>query len=447
MCRFGLVFLFVVIVGSAVAANARMPQPSCPPPPSTFDLIQRGIFEQHGCTASYCHGDSAQAGLDLRAPDAYDSLLRPGDPENDVVVPGHPEESLLWLKLAAKTLRLRGVPGAPMPIGRLPISPDELQGVQLWIAAGAPKDGFVAGVSTLIDACPSNVSTDEGIPPPCRPHEAGLMLPELIPDPPTDIRILYKNSHRLIEFTTAVANDGTGPLIVQAGSAPTGPGESIDALQVILKADGSKCSRPAGQIMYEVDGYKWAYGSFADFELRKDDPVNGPVVIRQSKSAFCLLDTDPVQASQNLPHQFDAHCEDNIGRMGISSGYKDLYSRVLPAQWLDLDADPSTHVEPGQYYLVNVVDPSKTLLEADANAAPNSSYTRVTVTLPDLNPPAVAPTPSPPSAVSTPAWPRPPHVIRTPKAPHPPRPPHAPRAPHPTRSPRSPHPSAHPAAP
>jgi hypothetical protein len=443
-----LIMLGVALVSASAGAGAAAAQDNCAAPTSTYDLIQRGIFEVHGCTMSYCHGDNAQEGLDLRAPQSYANLFPeaedPSEAEEEEdyeqVEPGHPEESFLWLKLAAKTLRLSGVPGAPMPIGRLPISKDELEGVRLWIMAGAPKTGFVSGVSDLIQPCAPSQPNDPSIPPPCGSNEAELVLPDLTVDPPKDIRVMYRGGHRVIEFSTAIANLGDGPLIVQAGSQPTGPGQSLNAVQIILKEDGTQCSRPAGQIMYRVDAYKWAYGNMADFELRKDNPQTGPVVARASKSAFCLLDSDPVDPRGYAPHQFEAHCEDTIGRMGISSGYKDLYSRVYPAQWLDLDADPSTHIGRGTYYLVNVVDPTNTLLESNNSRVDNTSYTRVSVTLPEPDHVVVA-TPRPvPSR----------HPARTPRTVPPRHPTRAPRPtppPHPVRTPASTGAVQHPAHP
>ncbi|MFQ5667577.1 MAG: lysyl oxidase family protein [Candidatus Binatia bacterium] len=382
----------VVVLGCILATGAAAQNARCQPPASTYELIQHGIFERHGCTQSYCHGASRQEGLDLRANVSYENLLHEELAENGVrdkgsdglelVNPGRPNQSLLWLTLAAKTLRLRGVPSAPMPIDGLPLTRDELEGVRLWILAGAPANGFVGGVSDLIDACPPPARAGE-LPPPCNVNDPSLLLPDLAPDPPRDIRVRYRGGHRVIEFTTAVANIGDGPLVVQAASRPTGPGESLNAVQILDRADGSKCSRPAGAILFEFEGKHWAYGNMAGFELRVGDPATGPVLARSSKTAFCLLDTDPIRASEDLPHQFEAHCEDDIGRMGVSVGYKDVYHRVHPGQWIDLDADPTTPVEPGNYYLVNVIDPNKTLLEVDSSREANASYTRVSIRLPE----------------------------------------------------------------
>jgi hypothetical protein len=461
-----------LIIGTT-AASIGSAQQTCPTPASSFERIQRGIFEPR-CNQGYCHGSAARGGLDLRADVAYANLLREHDAdaaepsdELEPVDPGHADESLLWLKLAAKTLGRKHVPGDPMPIGGLALSPDELEGIRLWIEAGAPETGIVDGVADLVSPCVTTSPDDATVPPPCDPRDRDLLLPDLVVDPPSDISVISKNDHRWIEFTTAVGNAGNGPLIVQAATPPTAAGQVVDAVQIIQRADGSQCSHPAGVITYKSSGGHWAYQAFASFEVRKDDPLNGPVVARADKSAFCLLDTTPFRGSEGNPHQFEAHCEDAIGRMGISVGYKDVYDRVYPEQWIDLDTDPNTTVPAGTYYLVNLTNPGSTLLEVDSSREDNLNYIRVAVRFDDPQAPAVVPTrtprlphspptlptrtprlphtrPAPPSPTPTPTLeppptPQPSPTMRGPHAPHRPReaatarPRHEPR---PTRTPR-----------
>ena len=422
-----------------VAARAGAQPASCAAPSSTYGLIQSGIFEQHGCTQTFCHGSAARGGLDLRANVSYDNLVHE---QSDEVVPGQPDQSLLYLKLAAKTLNLKGVPGAPMPVSALALSPDELEGIRLWILAGASQTGIVSGVADLIDACPqSSPLATEPLPPPCGANESDLLLPNLVEDPPSEISVVLHSGHRWIEFTSGVANEGDGPLIVRAAATPTRPGQVLNAVQIIMRLDGTQCARPAGTIQFQGNGGHWAYGNFASYELRRDDPLTGDVVARSSKSAYCLLDTNTLRASANLPHQFDAHCEDNIGVMGISVGYKDVYDRVYPNQWIDLDNDPAISIPPGTYYLINTANPSNILLENEHGPQDNAAYTRVTVRLRDPNDPnSSAPAAHQPVAhTHTPAHTRPaPHT----HAPHSQAPahnqpaspsahaPHAPHAPH-----------------
>ena len=456
MSRRGL--LVGLVLGVVVAVPGIAQEGPCTAPPSTFELIQTRIFNR-GCTQSYCHGDARVAGLDLRAGAAYDSLLpaqRSGPYTGEhynFVEPGRPGESSLWLTLAKKTLELPDVLGAAMPIGGAPLSEDELEGIRLWIMAGAPRTGTVNGVASLIPACPSPTPTDAGqLPPPCRATDRNLLLPDLVTDPPQNVRVLYQGGRRVISFTTAVGNTGQGPLIVQPAARPTAAGQSLDAVQIIHRADGSKCTRPAGAVTYESDGKKWAYADLVLFELRKGHPFTGEVVARRNKDYYCLLDTDRIRGFTGYPRQYEAHCEDDIGRMGISVGYKDLYHRVHPGQWIDLDADPGTSIPTGAYYLVNVADPLNDLAETNGERAANSGYVRVNVNLPDIRPrtPAPLPTATPTATARRPvptARVRLPRPTRVPRPPRPPRPTRVPRPGAPTATPAVPPPPPTPTAP
>ena len=130
---------------------------------STFDLIQKAVFENRGCTSSFCHDASASGGLDLRAGVAYDNLVSrpvltvpPGTITGLMrVVPGQKDQSLLYINLAAATLPGQWqAPLRPMPQGGLaPLSINELEAVREWIEGGAPRDGVVRGTGELLDAC------------------------------------------------------------------------------------------------------------------------------------------------------------------------------------------------------------------------------------------------------------------------------------------------------
>jgi cysteine-rich repeat protein len=129
---------------------------------ATYDLIQHAVFETYGCTSGACHGSGQAGGLDLRAAHAYESLIDvPSvvDPARNRIEPGDPQHSVLFLKLAAKTLPDQypadelGV-GSPMPTGPVPgLTPDELEAVRRWIYGAAPRTGTVAGVADLLHGC------------------------------------------------------------------------------------------------------------------------------------------------------------------------------------------------------------------------------------------------------------------------------------------------------
>lgn len=135
---------------------------SCTAFPTIYDLIQQAVFESYGCTAGACHG-SAQAGsLDLRAAVSRERLIDvPSivDPARKRIEPGDAERSVLFLKLAAKTLPEQypadelGV-GAAMPNGPVPgLTEHELEAVRRWINGGAPRTDAVPGVAGPLHGC------------------------------------------------------------------------------------------------------------------------------------------------------------------------------------------------------------------------------------------------------------------------------------------------------
>jgi hypothetical protein len=143
-----------LVLASTVSALAQSP-PVCPQPSSTWDLMQRGIFERHGCAVSYCHGDAGLLGLDLRPGAAYDNIVNVRStlsPDRYFrIAPGDPSRSHLWLTMVKRTLEMTTVPGEAMPIGQPRVSPNELEATRLWIFAGAPAAGFVPGVAELMN--------------------------------------------------------------------------------------------------------------------------------------------------------------------------------------------------------------------------------------------------------------------------------------------------------
>jgi hypothetical protein len=119
---------------------------------STFAQVQQQIFEGRGCTASACHGEAVQGGLDLRPESAYASLIRV-DATTSVdfprVFPAEQDLSVLYLKVAAKidgtSLSDRGISGGAMPVGEDALSEQDLALLRAWIRGGAPETDVVAG--------------------------------------------------------------------------------------------------------------------------------------------------------------------------------------------------------------------------------------------------------------------------------------------------------------
>lgn len=128
--------------------------------PSTYDLIQKAIFENRGCTSDICHGAAASGGLDLRAGTSYAALLDVASttvPGMKRLSPGDKDASLLWINLAALTrpTEYTAPTGRGMPSGGLPpLSEDELDALALWIEnGGAARQAQIPEAAALLDAC------------------------------------------------------------------------------------------------------------------------------------------------------------------------------------------------------------------------------------------------------------------------------------------------------
>ncbi len=148
---------------------------------STFGQVQQQIFDAQGCTASTCHGDAKQGGLDLRPGNAYASLINVPATSGGIVrvFPGEQDLSALYQKVAAKTegfdLSSVGISGGAMPTGDGVLSEDDLSLLREWIRGGAPETGVVAGSEQYAsceldgDVVPNKIqpipapATDEGV--------------------------------------------------------------------------------------------------------------------------------------------------------------------------------------------------------------------------------------------------------------------------------------------
>jgi len=157
--------------GDGGAANLE-----CAEVDGTFALVQE-VFDRRGCTASTCHGSAEGAGgLDLRRESAYESLVNVDSSSGDLprVFPADEELSVLYLKVAAKTLGTDlaslGISGSAMPSNADELTGDEVELIRAWIRGGAPRNGVVAGTPKTIE-CGDDLGDVEPnkVPPPPAP--------------------------------------------------------------------------------------------------------------------------------------------------------------------------------------------------------------------------------------------------------------------------------------
>ena len=93
------------------------------------------------------------------------------------------------------------------------------------------------------------------------------------------------------------------------------------------------------------------------------------------KVGFCLLDSDPIPEVAGPPepgvYMMGNFCAAGDPaatalQMGTSEGWRDVYSFILPLQWIDV-----TNVAPGNYYLAARPDPNNRIQETDES---NNGY-------------------------------------------------------------------------
>lgn len=140
---------------------------------STMAVVQQ-ILDTRGCTASTCHGadpEAAAAGLDLRAENFYDNVVNVAATTGELplVFPAEEERSVLYLKMAAKTLGTDlaelGISGSPMPSSSDMVTEEELEVVRQWIRGGAPRVGVVKDAPDILGCLEALEPSPNKIPP------------------------------------------------------------------------------------------------------------------------------------------------------------------------------------------------------------------------------------------------------------------------------------------
>lgn len=130
--------IFTMGLGILISAceRASEPQPVTEP---TFTNIQDNIFSLN-CALSGCHaGSSPQQGMNLSEGQAYNNIVNV--PSNEMpnllrINPNNPDQSYLFLKIQGDP----SIIGERMPLGRPPLSAEQIDLIRRWILDGAPNN-------------------------------------------------------------------------------------------------------------------------------------------------------------------------------------------------------------------------------------------------------------------------------------------------------------------
>lgn len=182
---------------------------------------------------------------------------------------------------------------------------------------------------------------------------------------------------KYIAFAATVWNAGTSPLVVD-GFRRAGT-DLMDAYQYFFDAKGKQVgSVNSGTMEWDRrEGHNhWHFTDFAQYRLLGADKK---LVVKSSKEAFCLVNTDAVDytiaSAKWRPSNTDlsTSCGQNTAvavREVLDIGNGDTYGQFLPGQSFDV-----TTLKNGTYYVEVLANPSKKL--AEVSTTNNSALRKV----------------------------------------------------------------------
>lgn len=215
--------------GSAQLSDPDAGSGACATFGSSYEAIQKLIFERKGCTAAACHGAAKVGGLDLRAEVSWENLVDAKSAGSALarVQPGTATDSYLYQKLrAASEPGSVQIAGSPMPVATAPLTAAELEAVQLWILKGAPKTGTVADqtkdidVGKLLDAClpPAKPIKTKPLEPPAPTEGVQFVLPASLVKANSEVEICTPFAYDLTDKVPAEYKDVTRNVMFVNGS-------------------------------------------------------------------------------------------------------------------------------------------------------------------------------------------------------------------------------------
>jgi len=181
------------------------------------------------------------------------------------------------------------------------------------------------------------------------------LLPNLVELPPASVQVQHAGGRDVLRFTSTAANLGPGPLVVvstrRTAGAPFATFQLLGGTSVPLPLD-LRYRRSGGHDHFHL-------ARFERYELRDG---SGKVLLSDHKVGFCLGDRVALSGKAPRPRFSGACRRGDPGALrvvqGLSAGYADPYDADLDGQSLDV-----TGLPPGEYVLVNQVNPDRVVRE------------------------------------------------------------------------------------
>ena len=191
-------------------------------------------------------------------------------------------------------------------------------------------------------------------------------LPDLISDPPRpaflkELRADDGQAQLVLTFDGYVHNVGTGPLDV------VGNPQEPDGMVQRVREDGEWREVSTPTVRYETDDGHNHFHLIEAVDYVLWNESQGSQTAAGSKIGFCLVDSEQMEpgTEQDYSEELDNFCqEDNPTatslRMGISSGWRDIYDATTTLQWVDV-----SFTEPGRYWIGAITDPNDEIVESN----------------------------------------------------------------------------------
>jgi Lysyl oxidase len=192
--------------------------------------------------------------------------------------------------------------------------------------------------------------------------------PDLRAVVPAHVQLVNQQQRETLRFSNGIANTGGGPWALRP-EPELGTAEVTIAMQEIRSSNAQyecgsqpKPSDPCYTVLqefattefeYHEEHHHWHTADVARFEVRKGDPVTGPLVGGNSiKVGFCLIDL--YKLDDNAPTSEKTFWDCYTSFQGVSVGWVDQYHQATDGQQLDLTGVPNAT----DYYLVTTTNPT-----------------------------------------------------------------------------------------
>jgi len=190
------------------------------------------------------------------------------------------------------------------------------------------------------------------------------VLPDLVPEPPVDLRVTQKDDEIHIRFSSVLVNVGLGDFVLRGVRSSD---EWSIQQEIAYSESGGELVDTDATLAWGGDGHQhWHVKRVANYWLVPivdGDPGDYDSALMDSKIGFCFWDFGKdLDHGPDKPVFFADGCgleDDTEMRMGLSPGWNDTYPFTLPGQNIDI-----TNVPDGDYRLWAEADVSRWFTEA-----------------------------------------------------------------------------------